>query len=274
MDRQVGHDLRTRFLTLPLLTLPLQTLPRFLPPVAVVVVALLASGCGAVGRVTSGDPSQGKALFLQNCAGCHTLADAKSQGTIGPNLDDAFSSDKQQGFSEQTMMDVVRGQIAYPDPAGPMHANIVTGEDANSVAMYIARCSGDPSCGITAATPATTTTAPATTTAPSTTTSPSTTTTGTTTTTATTTGGGGNSAVLALGKQIFLVKGGCGGCHTLKDAGSTGSVGPNLDQLKPALDRVEHQVENGGAVMPAFKDKLSKDEIDAVATYVSSVAGK
>jgi mono/diheme cytochrome c family protein len=70
------------------------------------------------------------------------------------------------------------------------------------------------------------------------------------------------------------VKGGCGGCHTLKDAGSTGSVGPNLDQLKPALDIVEHQVENGGTVMPAFKDELTKDEIDAVATYVSSVAGK
>jgi cytochrome c6 len=227
--------------------------------------------------VTSGDPSQGKALFLQNCAGCHTLADAKSQGTIGPNLDDAFSSDKQQGFSEQTMMDVVRGQIAYPDPAGAMHANIVSGEDANSVAMYVARCSGDPACGITAATPATTTTTP-TTTAPtttaSTTTAPSTTTTATGTTAATTTTAGGNSAVLALGKQIFLVKAGCGGCHTLKDAGSTGSVGPNLDQLKPSLAIIEHQVVNGGSVMPAFKNKLTKDEIDAVATYVSSVAGK
>jgi mono/diheme cytochrome c family protein len=141
--------------------------------------------------------------------------------------------------------------------------------------MYIARCSGNPSCGITAATPATTTTVPtttATTTAPSTTTAP-TTTTGTTAT-GTTTTGGGNSAILALGKQIFLVKAGCGGCHTLKDAGSTGSVGPNLDQLKPSLDIVEHQVTNGGGVMPAFKDKLTKDEIDAVATYVSSVAGK
>ena len=73
------------------------TLSRFLPPAAIVLAAFLAAGCGAVGRVTSGDPSQGKALFLQDCAACHTLADAKSTGTIGPNLDDAFSSDKEQG---------------------------------------------------------------------------------------------------------------------------------------------------------------------------------
>ena len=79
---------------------------------------------------------------------------------------------------------------------------------------------------------------------------------------------------LALGKQIFLNKAGCGGCHTLKDAGSTGTVGPNLDQLKPSQDIVEHQVENGGGPMPAFKNTLTKDEIDAVSTYVSSVAGK
>jgi cytochrome c6 len=259
------------------LTLRFQNLPRFLPPVAVVLVAFLASGCGAVGRVTSGDPDQGKALFLKNCAGCHTLADAKSQGTIGPNLDDAFSSDKQQGFSEQTMMDVVRGQIAYPDPAGPMQANIVSGEDANSVAMYIARCSGNAQCGITAATPATTTSTPSTTTQATTTqatTTPSTTTSSTTTTEATTTTAGGGSAELALGKQVFLNKAGCGACHTLKDAGSTGTVGPNLDQLKPSQDIVEHQVENGGGVMPAFKKTLTKDQIDAVATYVSSVAGK
>jgi mono/diheme cytochrome c family protein len=244
------------------------TLSRFLPPVAIVLVAFLAAGCGAVGRVTSGDPSQGKALFLTNCAGCHTLADAKSTGTIGPNLDDAFSSDKQQGFSEQTMKDVVRGQIAYPDPDGPMKANIVTGSEANSVATYVAQCSGDPNCGVTpAAPPTTTTTATAPTTTSATTTSAATTTTGKS-------AGGPSTAELAEGKQIFLVKAGCGGCHTLKDAGSTGTVGPNLDQLKPADKIVEHQVENGGGPMPAFKATLTPAQIAAVAAYVSSVAGK
>ena len=211
------------------------------------LVALAASGCGAVNRVTSGDPSQGKALFKRDCASCHTLADAGAQGTVGPNLDDAFSSDKSQGFSEQTMRDIVRGQIAYPEK--PMPANIVTGADADAVAVYVAKCSGNPNCGVEEAKPAPTTTTPAATT-PTTTASPA-----------------------AAGKQVFA-SAGCGTCHTLKDAGTTGNVGPNLDQLKPSESKVAHQVEFGGAVMPEFKSKLTAAQIRAVAAYVSSVAGK
>lgn len=75
------------------------------------------------------------------------------------------------------------------------------------------------------------------------------------------------------GKQVFETAG-CKGCHTLKDAGATGTVGPNLDTLKPSKSVVAHQVEVGGGAMPAFKGQLSPAEIDAVAAYVSSVAGK
>jgi mono/diheme cytochrome c family protein len=222
------------------------------------LAALAVAGCGAVGRVTTADPSHGKQLFAAaakrsepTCASCHTLADAKAQGTVGPNLDDAFSSDKSQGFSEQTLRDVVRGQIAYPE--APMPANLFRGQDARDVAAYVAKCAGNPTCGVTATRPA-----PAR--------ANTTTTTGTTTTTAA--GGGG-----AAGKQVFA-SAGCGGCHTLKDAGASGNVGPNLDQLKPSEARVATQVRNGGSVMPAFKDKLSDAQITAVAKYVSSVAGK
>jgi mono/diheme cytochrome c family protein len=210
-------------------------------------VAVTASGCGAVKRVTSGDPSQGKALFQTKCASCHTLANARSTGTIGPNLDDAFASDKEQGFSLQTMADVVRGQIAYPE--APMPPNLVEGSDADDVSVYVAKCAANPACGVTAASAA----PPATTTAP------------------TTTSAGGSPT--ALGKQVFA-SAGCGGCHTLKDAGSSGNVGPNLDQLKPSLATVAHQVEVGGGPMPAFKGQLSPAQIQAVAAYVSSVAGK
>jgi mono/diheme cytochrome c family protein len=201
-----------------------------------------------VGRVTAGDTSQGKLLFQKNCGSCHTLADAKTQGAVGPNLDDAFASDKSQGMSEQTMRDVVRGQIAYPEE--PMPSNLVRGQDANDVALYIAKCSGNPSCGVTAANPSP---PPSTSTSQSTTTTPA---------------AGG-----ADGKAVFA-KAGCGGCHTLKDAGATGKTGPNLDPLKPAEATVAHQVENGGGVMPAFKSTLTPAEIAAVAKYVSSVAGK
>ena len=82
---------------------------------------------------------------------------------------------------------------------------------------------------------------------------------------------GGSENASAQGKQVFTQN--CKGCHTLKDAGATGSVGPNLDDLKPPKATVARQVNNGGGPMPAFKGKLSPAQIDAVAAYVSSVAG-
>jgi len=75
------------------------------------------------------------------------------------------------------------------------------------------------------------------------------------------------------GRQIFLSQP-CGGCHTLKDAATSGTVGPNLDQLKPPYDKVVTQVTDGGAIMPPFKGKLTPQQIQDVAAYVSSVAGK
>jgi cytochrome c553 len=79
--------------------------------------------------------------------------------------------------------------------------------------------------------------------------------------------GGGSEA----GKEIFTSN--CGSCHTLSEAGTTGEVGPNLDELKPEDSLVEMQVTNGGGGMPAFKGILSEEEIGTVAEYVSSVAG-
>jgi cytochrome c6 len=72
------------------------------------------------------------------------------------------------------------------------------------------------------------------------------------------------------GKEIFLGTSGCAGCHTLADAGSTGTIGPNLDGLKPSHDAVVAQVTNGGGGMPAFGDSLSEEQIQDVAAYVSS----
>jgi cbb3-type cytochrome c oxidase subunit III len=74
------------------------------------------------------------------------------------------------------------------------------------------------------------------------------------------------------GKTIFQSE--CASCHTLKAAGATGTIGPNLDQLKPAEAIVKHQVEVGGGVMPAFKGTLTDAQIAAVAKFVASSAGK
>jgi sulfite dehydrogenase len=71
------------------------------------------------------------------------------------------------------------------------------------------------------------------------------------------------------GKLVFA-SAGCGGCHTLKAAGSNGNVGPNLDQLKPDAARVAHQVEVGGGPMPSFKATLSPKQIQDVAAFVAT----
>ena len=89
---------------------------------------------------------------------------------------------------------------------------------------------------------------------------------------ATTTAGGGGAVTAAAGKKVFAAN--CGSCHTLADAGSTGNVGPNLDDVKPNMATVVRQVTNGGGAMPAFGGQLSDTQIQSVAKYVSSVAGK
>ena len=76
----------------------------------------------------------------------------------------------------------------------------------------------------------------------------------------------------AAGKQVFATAG-CVACHTLADAGSTGTVGPNLDDAKPPADLVVERVTNGMGAMPPFKGQLSETQIEDVAAYVSSVAG-
>jgi cytochrome c553 len=97
------------------------------------------------------------------------------------------------------------------------------------------------------------------------------TTTGESTTGETTPAGGKGDA--AAGKQVFETAG-CKGCHTLSDAGATGTVGPNLDDAKPSYDHVVERVTNGKGPMPSFKGQLSDQQIQDVAAYVSSVAGQ
>jgi len=81
-------------------------------------------------------------------------------------------------------------------------------------------------------------------------------------------GGGGDPVA---GKLVFG-SAGCGGCHTLKAAGATGTVGPNLDQLKPQAAVVVHQVDVGGGAMPSFKEALSPKQIQDVAAFVATSA--
>ena len=81
-----------------------------------------------------------------------------------------------------------------------------------------------------------------------------------------------SAAQIAQGKTVFA--GNCVVCHTLAAAGATATVGPNLDQAKPAASLVIERVTNGQGGMPPFSGKLTKAQIAAVAAYVSTVAGR
>jgi mono/diheme cytochrome c family protein len=138
--------------------LPPRTLVRSLALAALVGAALLSAGCGTGGLASkNADASHGKELFVQKCGSCHTLAAAGTQGKIGPNLDEAFSGPRAQGFKESTIRSIVHGQIlfAISNPSGlikgpngqeqrvqGMPQKLVTGQDAQDVAAYVASVAG------------------------------------------------------------------------------------------------------------------------------------
>jgi cytochrome c551 len=102
---------------------------------------------------------------------------------------------------------------------------------------------------------------------------------GTTVASGTTSAAGGGDGDPKAGEIIFVNEG-CGGCHSLKDAGvignidDAGSIGPDLDTVKPSHEQVVEVVTNGKGAMPAFKGDISPKDIQDVAAYVSSVAGQ
>lgn len=87
--------------------------------------------------------------------------------------------------------------------------------------------------------------------------------------------GGAIAQDAALGRKVFLqlAQPPCGTCHTLAEAGSSGPIGPVLDDLKPDAARVEAAVRNGVGVMPPYEGKLTDEQIKAVAAYVAQASG-
>ena len=252
---------------------------RVLAAASILAIGAGVTACGSEDvspTVKKDDPAiaRGADLFAERCAGCHTLDVVGAQGGAtlikdrervdGPNFnvrrettDSVLYAIRNGGFS---------GAI--------MPENIVVGREADDVAAFLSKYAGqERKAEITPQQPAgggnanggSTTTPPTNTqTTPEATTS--------TPEAGTTSTGAGAPQANAQGKQVFTQS--CGSCHTLKDAATTGNVGPNLDDLKPDEATVQRQVTNGGGVMPAFKGQLSDAQIKAVAQYVSSVAGQ
>jgi cbb3-type cytochrome c oxidase subunit III len=219
---------------------------RIIPGIVLALAAgLLVAGCGTGGRAASqADTGNGLKLFTGKgqCAACHTLAAAGTTGTIGPNLDDAFRVDRVQGFKQSTIANIVLDQIRLG--SGPLSNGV--SKNVPGTEMPANLVTGSDAQDVAAYVASVAGTGTATAKPPS--------------------------QLGTDGKAIFSSE--CSSCHTLKAAGSSGTVGPNLDQLKPAFARVQRQVTNGGAVMPSFKGKLTAQQIEAVAKFVSSSAGK
>jgi mono/diheme cytochrome c family protein len=214
-------------------------------------VALLAAGCGTGGVASAGQPpdtQSGGDLFKASCGSCHTLSAAGTSGTIGPNLDNAFAADVKQGYPQSSIENVVLDQIRLGSGEIATYTNGKLGNYKVQPSMPADIVKGQDAIDVAAYVASVAGQGGFTT-------------------------GGGFASLGTDGAAIF--KGaGCAGCHTLAAAGATGTVGPNLDQIKPATAIVAHQVMVGGGAMPAFQGKLSPAQIQAVAQYVSSSAGK
>ena len=80
---------------------------------------------------------------------------------------------------------------------------------------------------------------------------------------------------LAAGKALFTGSAvpSCALCHTLKDAGTSGAVGPVLDELQPDAERVATALRNGIGAMPSYKATLKEEQIQALARYVAKATG-
>jgi plastocyanin len=119
---------------------------RVLVLVAVAAAAAVLAGCQVTDKGTN--LVNGKQLFVENCASCHVLARANARGVVGPDLDAAFQRARRDGFGQSTFEGIVHRQILQParrpqrDPVTgrevEMPAKLVTGEDAEDVAAYVA----------------------------------------------------------------------------------------------------------------------------------------
>jgi mono/diheme cytochrome c family protein len=211
--------------------------------IAALVAAAVALPLGACGR-DEPDLSNGKAMFTQKCGSCHALARAGTQGQTGPDLDAAFRAALAQGMNRETVEGIVHKQILNPLDNSKMPPKLVTGEDADDVAAYVAFAAQRPGEDQGALAQA-------------------------------------GLAGATTGQQIFTAAG-CGGCHALGKAGSSGTIGPSLDDLASAVQGSPEEyvreslldpdatVADGfqAGVMPSFEGKLTDKQIQALVQYL------
>jgi mono/diheme cytochrome c family protein len=110
---------------------------------AVAAATLALSACSAQ-PASDADTVAGKQLFVSKCGSCHTLSRAQTKGTVGPNLDEAFQQSVKDGLGRSGIEGAVHGWILHPNDKGVMPAKIVSGQDAQDVAAYVAESVAKP----------------------------------------------------------------------------------------------------------------------------------
>lgn len=200
---------------------------------AVLALSIAVSGCGNDSKT---DLANGKTLFIAKCGGCHTMARANTVGTQGPDMDDSFRRAREDGMDD-TIQGVVEGQIKYPSQKLYPSSLVMPPDLVTGMDVNDVAAY----VAYAAANPGKDTGALA------------------------DIGGGTD------GKGIFKTN--CGSCHTLAEAGTAGTTGPNLDNLKVPLAGITKQIVNGGNGMPAFGGTLTEDQIKLVAEYIAGIEG-
>jgi mono/diheme cytochrome c family protein len=219
---------------------------------APVCAAAIALALGACGR-DEPDLENGKAQFVEKCGSCHALGRAGTQGNVGPSLDTSFQTALADGIDRDTIEGIVHSQILHPNTESQMPAGLVKGQDAKDVAAYV---------GYAAARKGNDEGALAT----------------------------AGLAQAKTGDQIFTAAG-CAGCHTFGPAGSNGTIGPSLDELKTQAGNIEpgksaeeyirESIEDPGAflvkgypnAMPSFKGRLTDEQINALVDFLLQTGG-
>jgi mono/diheme cytochrome c family protein len=79
--------------------------------------------------------------------------------------------------------------------------------------------------------------------------------------------------LITAGRDLFNGNS-CSACHTLADAGSSGSVGPDLDNPNLTRDQIVNRIEMGGGPMPSFAGQISEADIGKLADYIVAVNHK
>ena len=172
--------------------------PRSLPALVPVALLMIALG-GCTLKHPTANLVHGKQLFVTKCGACHTLSHANTTGTIGPNLDVAFRQDRADGIKATSIQGLVDYWIQYPNSnpnsGAVMPPMLYKGQSAQDIAAYVGAVAARPGQDTGALLTAVQQTVPVT---------------------------------PASGKAVFTGVGGCGACHTLAAAATSGTVGPNL----------------------------------------------